>query len=146
MLGIGVDRIAEQQQLDDRDANDHRVGEAGADELGELLREDRHDARERQAHHAACRAFWPAAPRIRWMNTSSRLGGTSLQRHGSLRKGSIAASSLARLVPLTWSAAPKGATMSTPGLPVRSRARRSARSPSASNVTRCDWPTPWSAV
>ena len=42
--------------------------------------------------------------RIRWMNTSSSVGSTSVQRHGSRRNGAIAFSSAARSVPLTCSA------------------------------------------
>ena len=42
---LAVDRIAEQQQLHDRDHQDHRVGEPVARELHELLRQHGKDAR-----------------------------------------------------------------------------------------------------
>ena len=45
MFWIRIDCIAEQQQLDDRDADDHRIGQPVADELCEFLGEHGHHSR-----------------------------------------------------------------------------------------------------
>ena len=130
VLGVGVDRVAEQQELDDRDAEDHRVGEPVADELDELLRSAprgcarargrvmrRCSRRRRLCAHQLDEDVLEASARPRSSGTGSR------------RKGAIAASSAVRSVPLTCSAGPKGATISTPGLPASSCASRSAPGP-----------------
>ncbi len=85
-LGVGVDGVAEQDELDDRDAEHHGEGDAVAPHLHEFLREHRAEADEKKAHHAAalaCAAFdhlaartgfgAPFAAPMKWMNTSSRL-------------------------------------------------------------------------
>ena len=57
VLRIGVDRVAEQHQLHDRNADDHAEGDAVAPQLQELLEHDAPPARERE------RAFMARASR-----------------------------------------------------------------------------------
>ena len=77
-LRIGVDGVAEQDELHDRDAEHHREGDAVAPHLDEFLGEHRAEADEKQPHHAAL-AGGVIAPTLavrapmKWMNTSSRL-------------------------------------------------------------------------
>ena len=76
VLGIGVDRVAEQRELDDRDADDHPERHAVAAELQELLGDHRPPAlRTRRRRSFAWRLGaspkLSVAPCIRWMNTSS---------------------------------------------------------------------------
>jgi hypothetical protein len=75
---LGVDRIAEQQELDDRQQQHQRIGDAVAGELLELLDHHRGDAAcgRAGAIHAKLSSAWP----ISWMKTSSSVGSTSSQR------------------------------------------------------------------
>ena len=75
MTGVGVDRIAEQDQLDDRDRQHHRIGQPVARKLFELLDQHRHDPVEGGVH-VTLSWLWP----ISWMNTSSRVGAVSAHR------------------------------------------------------------------
>ena len=94
MLGVGVDRVAEQGQLHQRDAHHHREGEPVPAHLDELLGDHGEQAREREP--AVVHAKLSREPPIRWMNTSSSEGGISSQvRPGSPRQRPIAASSAA---------------------------------------------------
>ena len=49
VLRVGVDRVAEQHQLHDRHADQHREGQPVAPQLHELLAQHGGDALERQA-------------------------------------------------------------------------------------------------
>ncbi len=90
MARVAVDGVAEQQQLDDRHDQDHRVGQPVARELDELLGQHRQDAVQRTSPYprsAALIGSCPATSAISWMNTSSRVGATSLQRNGGSAVG-----------------------------------------------------------
>jgi hypothetical protein len=68
---IGVDGVAEQHQLNQRDHDDHAQGGAVAAQLGQLLGQDREDAAI-----AAVRSLRRPAP-VLVTKTSSRLGRTA---------------------------------------------------------------------
>jgi hypothetical protein len=74
---VGIDRKAEEQQLDDRDADDHSEGQSVALELDELLEQDADPAREREAWHASQPANGSSACCMRWMKASSSEGATA---------------------------------------------------------------------
>ncbi len=74
VLGVEVDREAEQEDLHHRHAHDHRQSEAVAAHLDDLLVQHRGDAAEREAvAHGAL----PMLSSWSWMKTSSRLGTAS---------------------------------------------------------------------
>ncbi len=73
-LRIGVDRIAEQDEQQDRNAEHHGEGDAVAAHLDEFLRQDRAEADDKEPDHAALALLGaPSAAPMKWMNTSSRL-------------------------------------------------------------------------
>src|SRR5438128_8626986 len=103
-MGIGVDRVTEKHELDDRDAHDHAEGEAIALELNDLLGYDAQPPRKGKDVVHAMAAGASLALRMRWMNTSSSPGSTSRHvRPGSAISGASAAFSRARLEPVTCS-------------------------------------------
>ncbi|KAG1435294.1 hypothetical protein G6F56_014023 [Rhizopus delemar] len=71
MAQVEVDRIAEQQQLHHRNADDHRQRDAVAAQLAQLLEHDR--PQPAQVHAAGSRP----RPRVAATNTSSRFGATA---------------------------------------------------------------------
>jgi hypothetical protein len=78
VLGIGVDRVAEQGQLEQRHRDQHGKGQPVAPHLDEFLDQDRPETAPGQAravHDTGTSARWSV-----WMKTSSRLGRVSLQR------------------------------------------------------------------
>src|SRR5439155_4389894 len=85
MPRVGVDRVAEKRELDERDAEHHREREPVAPHLRELFHDGAAQPLEgkfRMAFHGAKLSF---ASFMRWMNTSSMLARTSCQRYRSLR-------------------------------------------------------------
>src|SRR5205085_1794689 len=68
-LRVGVDGVAEEDQLQHRDADDHAEGQAVAPELDELLDDDAGPAGPGKHHWTLSSAL-----SIRWMNTSSSPG------------------------------------------------------------------------
>ncbi len=75
VLRIGVDREAEQHELEHRNADDHREREPVAPKLDEFLADDAPPPRPGEdSVHGSSPARASLAPRIRWMNTSSRPG------------------------------------------------------------------------
>src|SRR6476469_3254972 len=141
MARRGVDGVAEQQQLHHRDHHDHRERYPVAPELDELLDHHRKAAppeAERRlsgiAYRAGCMdgAHWKLsfARVISSMKTSSSEGSLCSQcSPGCSRWGATAASSAALSRPDTCRLLPNGATMSMPGLPVRSAASAVRLSP-----------------
>src|SRR5215217_6757830 len=124
MARIGVDRVAEQQQLDQRDHDNHRKRDAVTLELDEFLDQHRPGAAPkaigaRPARFAHLHGHWKLSRdrTIRSMKTSSSDGSERFQwTAASWRKGTIAASSAAASRPDTCRLVPNGATMSTPGV------------------------------
>src|SRR5262249_48728704 len=133
---IGVDGVAEQQELDERDHDDHRERDTIALELDELLDQHRPGPTKEigTARCGGCRrhAHWKlsfALP-MRAMKTSSSDGVDCVQgRPGRSRSGAIAASSAAGSRPETCRLVPKGATMSMPGRRASSSPRSARLSP-----------------
>ena len=93
MLGVGVDGVAEQQELEQRDEDHRRESDAVAAKLDQLLDEGRVDAPQRGARGARQRAGCaivirrslrncPSARLIRSMNTSSSVGSPGVQVWG----------------------------------------------------------------
>src|SRR5207244_2540690 len=113
-LRVGVDRVAEEDELQHRDADDHAEGQAVALELDELLDDDPDPARPREAHcSSACTCS------IRWMKTSSSPAFDLRQRSSaSSLNSAIARSSSASFSPVTCSVLPKAVTCATPALPL----------------------------
>src|SRR6476659_6542246 len=74
---LGVDRIAEQGELHDRDGQHHRVGDAVARELFELLDQHRRHAVQREPPGLHDTLSWLLP--ISWMHTSSSVGAASVQ-------------------------------------------------------------------
>src|SRR5207253_1118489 len=110
ILRVEVDGETEEEQLHHRHADDHRRGQTVAPKLQEFFGENREQPAQRE------RAHYAAASCCSWMNTSSRLGGTSsISMPGSSRSFASVRSSALRSWPLTCSRAPKKATYSTPG-------------------------------
>src|ERR1700736_2730692 len=129
VLGIRVDRVAEQKQLHHRQGDDHAQREWVSPDLYPFLAQDRQEASKGDAGHEAS-----LAERLsRWMNTSSSRGATSCQT--SPRPPSsdlVACSSATRSRQATWSADPNTAAASTPGMLRSLRAARSRFAPVAS--------------
>src|SRR5690606_2764241 len=113
-----------QEELDHRDEDHGGERHPVAAELDQLLDEHRPDAAERGEEAAAAGADLDGAhPKlsfarlIRSMNTSSSVASPRVQVCGpAARIASVARSSAASSRPLTCSAEPNGATMSTPGV------------------------------
>src|SRR6185369_8773263 len=115
VLRLGVDRVAEEEELDDRDADDHPERDAVAPELQELLVDDSPPAVEREASHRGAPSA-SAELAIRWMKTSSRpvsAGAIRLAVSAVARRS--ATSTAAASPPVTCNADPNAATCSTPG-------------------------------
>jgi hypothetical protein len=72
---LGVDGVAEQDQLHHRDAQHHRPGDPVAGDLLELLDQHREHAAPRGSLHRTLSSVLP----ISWMKTSSSVGPTSVQ-------------------------------------------------------------------
>src|SRR5882672_274647 len=125
VLGVGVDREAEEQELHDRQHHDHAESHAVAAQLDEFLAEDAAQSHPGQALPA--HGLPSVLSGIRWMNTSSSVGCARDQWYlVSARKGPSADSSSASARPTTCRELPKGVTEATPG----------RFSSSASSVTR----------
>ncbi len=106
--GVGIDGVAEQDQLHNRNTEHHREGQTIAAHLHQLLHE--HGpypaARDQQTPHACHRVSAPALA-ISAMKASSRLGRTSRHWTSSPPSLSMACRSTSRSGPLTCSAEPK---------------------------------------
>src|ERR1700733_6123283 len=129
MLGVCVDRVAEQKELHDRQGNDHAQRERVATDLYPFLAQNRHEASDGKAVHAASLAGLPSGLLSRWMNTSSSCGVTSFQSIAPPPSVLVACSSAARSMPAAWIDDPKTAAASTPGMPRSFRAATSRPSP-----------------
>src|ERR1041385_1430000 len=125
MPRIGVDGVAEQQQLDERNHDDHRKRNTVALELDEFFHEDGPGPAQEIAVDPPRRLPWQhvthwklsrALP-IRSMKTSSSEGSERCHSKSlRFRYGAIAASSLPASRPDTCRLVPNGATMSMPAL------------------------------
>ena len=135
---LGVDGIAEQHELHQRDGDDGGEGDAVAAKLHELLADHGADPPpEAAADEIGERAHdtLSLACAISPMNTSSSEASIGFHvSFGSSRWGAMAASSAARSRPDTCRLVPNGATLSTPGF---SQARRQAAP--APRRSRCRW-------
>src|SRR6185369_13226047 len=136
MLRVGVDGVAEENELDDRHADDHAERDAVAPQLQELLQHDPPPAREREPPH--CLAPKLSSERLmRWMNTSSSpLSARSTRQAVPAVARRSDASSTAASRPVTWSAEPKAAICSTPGSPCSFAATAARSSPDTDHVDR----------
>src|SRR6476661_3375107 len=118
VLWVGVDRVAEEHDLDDWYAQHHAEGDAVALELQEFLQHDAPPARHREHHGFGPKLSTDCS--VRWMNTSSSpvaAGCTRLPVPAIASRN--AASSAAASRPVTCSVDPKAATCSMPGRPRR---------------------------
>src|SRR5262249_1815362 len=137
--GIGVDRVPEQQKLNERNHDDHCEGNAVALELDELFDQHRPSPAPEAAREACARSGCldqcahcklSLARPMRSMKTSSSEGSDRVQlRPARPRYGAIAASSAASSRPHTCRFVPNGATMLTPGLRLNSSASSVSPSP-----------------
>ena len=94
VLGVAVDGVAEQEELDDRDADHHGEGQPVPLIWMNSFRiiASRREKENRPAGHAAL----SSACAMRWMNTSSSVGSIGARRAAAIaRQGAIAASSAA---------------------------------------------------
>src|SRR5262249_3281565 len=133
MARRGVDGVAEQQELHDRDKDHGRECEAVSAQLHELL--DHHGNRTRQIDH------WKLSRDllIRLMNTSSNDGCETLQwRSGWSRNRATALSSASASRPATCRLLPKGATMSMPASPSSCPDSDCRSGPLTHKVCKCD--------
>src|SRR5690606_27324998 len=132
LLGVVVDRVAEEDELDQRHSQHHAEGQAVAAHLGEFLQEQRLEPGEGEEGMARCAAHSMLsfeAP-MNWMNTSSRLvWPCSTVVSGRSPSGRTVSASASRSAPTTCSVVPNGATWSTPGLPCNSAASFSSCGP-----------------
>ena len=74
VLGVGIDRVAEQEQLHDRQRDDEAQRHRVAPHLDPFLAQQRHEPPEGECRHDPL----PFTLSM-WMNTSSRRGSTSCQ-------------------------------------------------------------------
>src|SRR5207237_1798390 len=137
MSRVGINREAEQGQLNQWNAKHHGEGETVAPHLREFFRNDAAQALERKfvrSFHAA-----DLSCSIKLMKASSKLGGICCQSYGSCRNGAMARSSAAASLLLTCKELPKATACCTPGV-LRSCSANFARSvPRTDQVVR---PTP----
>ena len=130
VLGVGVDRVAEQKQLHHRQGDDHAQRQRVAPDLDPFLAQDGQEASEGEAAHAGVLGRGRLS---RWMNTSSSCGATSCQASAAPPSSDlVACSSAARSMPATWIADPNTAAASTPGMSRSLRAATSRSAPVAS--------------
>src|SRR5690606_37255522 len=129
---VGVECEADEHELEERNAEHHREGDAVAPHLDHLLGEHRGKPSEGQEPvHARVSCALPMS----WMNTSSRLVSVVLMRQPVSSATFVAeARRAAASRPTTCSVVPKGATCSTPGAPFRSAAARAVAAHSRTKV------------
>src|SRR5262245_62094792 len=111
MSRIGIDRETEQRQLNQRNAEHHREGEAVAPHLQKFLRNDAAQPLEREFRMSFHADFGCS---IKLMKASSKPDGICRQSYGSRRNGSMARSSSAALSLLTCNELPKATACCTP--------------------------------
>src|ERR1700730_5241319 len=119
MSWVLLDGVAVEHQLKRRHGNHGRERDAGSPQLHDLLDDHRPDATTRGGSSVLRLGHCgvPRGPVLSSMNTSSSDGVERIQaRRGSVREGGGAASSALPSRPETCRLAPKGATLSTPGL------------------------------
>src|SRR6202035_4128050 len=131
ILGIGVDRVAKQKQLHDRQRDDEAQCYWIAHHLQPLLSQEGNEPIEGKCSHDSS-SFTLSM----WMNTSSRRGSASSQDRWPPPLDRSAVSSAARSVPAIRSACPNTAGASAPGAPRTRRAAVSKSPPVASKTTR----------
>src|ERR1035437_269633 len=129
VLGVGVDRVAEQKQLHHRQRDNESQCYRVAQYLQPLLAQERDESFEGECPHDSS----PFTPSM-WMKTSSRRGSTSCHKRAPLMPDRMAFSSAAPSVPAMRKACPNTAAASTPGAGRSCRAAASRSSPVASNV------------
>src|SRR5262249_12366978 len=130
MLGIGVYRITEQEQLHHRQRDDQTQSHRIATHLDPFLAQHGQKASPGKCVHDAV-FVWLS----RWMNTSSSRGSTSRQVTPA-PVSRMARSSAARLAPAIYTARPNTVAASTPGSLRRRRAASSTAAPVASKVVK----------
>src|ERR1700736_3632724 len=130
VLGVGIDRVAEQKQLQHRQRDDETQSYRIAPHLQPLLAQESREAPDGECLHDAS----PLALSM-WMNTSSRRGSASCQEWTAPSRDRMAFSRTARSVPAIRRARPNTAAASIPGVR-RNRRASASKSPSvASKMT-----------
>src|SRR5580693_10066624 len=133
-MRIGIDGVAEQQELQDRHAEHHGETQPVPAERHHFLDDNGAKPHPKATHrypvaHDQTSAILSCAIPIRWMKMSSSVGSASCHcRVGSVRNGAIAVKRVPRSAPQTCRVVPKAAAL-TPGASRSEPASRSAPAP-----------------
>src|ERR1700730_8838010 len=130
VLGVGIDRVAEQKQLQHRQRDVETQGYRVAPHLQRLPAQESREPPDGECLHDPS----PFTLSM-WMNTSSRRGSASCQVGAAPSLGRMALSSTARSVPAIRRARPNTAAAPTPGVRRNRRASTSKSPPIASKTT-----------
>src|ERR1700730_7656710 len=134
VLGVGIDRVAEQKQLHNRQRDDETQCYRVAPQLQPLLAQE-----SREPPDGQCLQDSSPLTVSMWMNTSSRRGSASCQEVSAPPLGRTAFSSTARSVPAIRRARPNTAAASTPGVCRNRRASASKSPPVVSKMMSPEW-------
>src|SRR5262249_268235 len=157
LLGIGVNGIAEQRELEDRHENHGGEGHAVAPHLNEFL-DNHHPHAPQESRLGALGRLALVCPlahaklsfdlSMSRMNTSSRVGSPRAQRcaPSAFLAAAMAESSVCLSRPETCSSVPNGATISTPSQASSLVARGCRSLPETIQVLRPDFATTSRAV
>ena len=138
---IGVDGVAEQEQLHDRDGDEDAQGHGVAADLGPFLAHQREQARERKARSSRSGLY-----DSEHVNERILQPGFDLDPIEAVADGMDGAGQIRAVGSATCSARPNTAAASTPLACRKARAAASMPAPVASNVTSPAWRVTSSAL